>query len=53
MALEFSSRGWNVAGGARSAEALEELSKQIKTESFVLAAGCDGTTHCGILCPGG
>ena len=36
MALEFSSRGWNVAGGARSAEALEELSKQIKTESLFL-----------------
>ena len=32
MALEFCSRGWKVTGGARSADALDELSQQIDTD---------------------
>ena len=29
MAIEFHSRGWRVAGGARNAEALEKLDEEI------------------------
>ena len=36
MAIEFSSRGWTVAGGARSIDALEGLSKQIDTNCLFL-----------------
>ena len=36
MALEFSSRGWRVAGGARTVDALEELSRGINTESLFI-----------------
>ena len=36
MALEFSSRGWKVAGGARTVDALEELSRGINLESLFL-----------------
>ena len=35
MAREFSSRGWKVAGGARTAEALQELKKELFTEYFL------------------
>lgn len=35
MAREFSSRGWKVAGGARTAEALQELKKELSTEHFL------------------
>lgn len=36
MAIEFSSRGWTVAGGARNIDALEGLSKQIDINSLFL-----------------
>ena len=36
MAIEFSSRGWTVAGGARSIDPLERLSKQIDTNCLFL-----------------
>lgn len=36
MAIEFSSRGWTVAGGARNIDALEGLSKQIDTNCLFL-----------------
>ena len=36
MAIEFSSRGWTVAGGARNIDALERLSKQIDTNCLFL-----------------
>ena len=35
MTKEFSSRGWRVAGGARTAEALQELKKELCTEHFL------------------
>lgn len=35
MAREFSTRGWKVAGGARTAEALQELKKELFTEYFL------------------
>jgi len=34
MALEFSSRGWKVAGGARTVDALDVLSQKMISESF-------------------
>ena len=34
MAIEFHSRGWHVAGGARSTESLNELSKQLVNSCF-------------------
>ena len=34
MALEFSSRGWKVAGGARTVDALDELSLKMISESL-------------------
>ena len=34
MALEFSSRGWKVAGGARTVDALDELSQKMVSESL-------------------
>lgn len=36
MALEFSSRGWRVAGGARTVDALDELKRGINTDSIFL-----------------
>ena len=36
MALEFSSRGWRVAGGARTVDALNEVSRKINTDSLFL-----------------
>ena len=36
MALEFSSRGWRVAGGARTLDALNELGRKINTDSLFL-----------------
>ena len=36
MALEFSSRGWRVAGGARTVDVLNELSQKINTDSLFL-----------------
>ena len=36
MALEFSSRGWKVAGGARTVDALNKLSRKINTDSLFL-----------------
>ena len=36
MALEFSSRGWRVAGGARTVDALNELGRKINTDSLFL-----------------
>ena len=36
MALEFSSRGWKVAGGARTVDALDELKRRINTDSLFL-----------------
>ena len=36
MAIEFSSRGWTVAGGARNIDPLEGLSKQIDTNCLFL-----------------
>ena len=36
MALEFSSRGWKVAGGARTLDALNELSQKMISESLFL-----------------
>ena len=35
MTKEFSTRGWRVAGGARTAEALQELKKELFTEYFL------------------
>ncbi len=35
MAIEFSSRGWRVAGGARSKDALVELGKEMQAEYFL------------------
>ena len=37
MAIEFHSRGWRVAGGARNAEALEKLDKEIGDLCFFQA----------------
>ena len=34
MAIEFSSRGWRVAGGARNEDALAELLQDIQTDHF-------------------
>lgn len=34
MAIEFSKRGWRVAGGARNAIALDELKAELTTEHF-------------------
>ena len=36
MALEFSSRGWRVAGGARSVDPLNKLSQKMISESLLL-----------------
>ena len=36
MALEFSSRGWRVAGGARSVDPLNELIRKMISESLLL-----------------
>lgn len=36
MAREFSSRGWKVAGGARSSDLLDELSQQISKDSLFI-----------------
>ena len=36
IALEFSSRGWRVAGGARTVDVLNELSQKINTDSLFL-----------------
>ena len=35
MALEFSSRGWRILGGARNKDGLSELGKSIQTEHFL------------------
>jgi NAD(P)-dependent dehydrogenase (short-subunit alcohol dehydrogenase family) len=35
MAREFSSRGWKVAGGARTEEALQRLKKELSTVHFL------------------
>ena len=35
MALEFASRGWKVAGGARSADDLETLRNKLQSDHFI------------------
>ena len=35
MAIEFSSRGWKVAGGARNTDKLETLRKNLQTDHFI------------------
>ncbi|MEK9773650.1 MAG: SDR family NAD(P)-dependent oxidoreductase [Opitutae bacterium] len=35
MAQEFSARGWKIAGGARSADLLDEISQQIHTQCLL------------------
>ena len=35
MAIEFHSRGWNVAGGARSIDSLNELTEQLGNSCFL------------------
>ncbi len=35
MAIEFSSRGWKVAGGARSESGLEELKRNLTCDNFI------------------
>ena len=35
MALEFASRGWKVAGGARSTDGLETLKNKLKSDHFI------------------
>ena len=35
MALEFASRGWKVAGGARNRSALEALENELKSDCFI------------------
>ncbi len=35
MAREFSSRGWRVAGGARTVEGLQRLQKELNTDHFL------------------
>jgi NAD(P)-dependent dehydrogenase (short-subunit alcohol dehydrogenase family) len=46
MAIEFASRGWNVAGGARNRDDLETLRKKLPVDHFI--DFLDVTDHVGV-----